>query len=115
MLKLQHLGAQPDIVNLIDGASPAKWTRFLLGTKRGISLVVVVLLASTLVTVVFWRVLPDTFRVNEQSDYFAAYGPLARNILAGHGFSRGDENPSTVYPPGYPLVLAGIFGASHWL
>jgi len=116
MLKLQQLGAQPDTVNLMGGAPPpANWTRFLVGTKRGISPVVVVLLASTLVTIGFWRVLPDRFRVNEQSDYFAAYEPLARNILAGRGFARGFENPSTAYPPGYPLILAGIFGASHWL
>jgi len=115
MLKLQQLGAQSDTVDLIGSVPPANWTRFLVGTRRGISPVVVVLLASTLVTVVFWRVLPGRFRVNEQSDYFAAYEPLARNILAGHSFSRGDEDPSTVYPPGYPLILAGIFGASHWL
>jgi 4-amino-4-deoxy-L-arabinose transferase-like glycosyltransferase len=115
MLRLQHLGAQTDTANLIGTGSTANWTRFLIGTRRGVSPVVVVLLASTLVTLVFWRVLPDRFRLNEQSDYFGSYEPVARNILAGRGFSRGDENLSTAYPPGYPLILAGIFGVSNWV
>lgn len=76
---------------------------------------VVVLLASALVTVVFWKVLPERFRLNEQSDYFASYEPVARNILVGRGFSRRDDSLSTEYPPGYPLILAGIFGISHWV
>jgi 4-amino-4-deoxy-L-arabinose transferase-like glycosyltransferase len=100
---------------LIGAASPANWTRFLVESKRGVSPVVVVLIASTLVTLVFWRVLPGGFRLNEQSDYFAWYEPAARNLLAGRGFTVGDGTLVTAYPPGYPLILAGIFGVSHWL
>ncbi len=68
-----------------------------------------------LVTVSFWKVLPSSFRLNEGSDYVFSYEPAARNLLAGHGFSLEDENPVTVYPPGYPLILAGIFRASQLL
>ena len=76
---------------------------------------ILVLLASALVTVVFWKVLPDRFRLNEQSDYFASYEPVARNLLAGRGLSRSDQRLATEYPPGYPLILAGIFGLSNRL
>lgn len=76
---------------------------------------VLVLIASALVTLVFWQVLPENFRLNEQSDYFASYEPVARNFLAGRGFARSDQSLSTEYPPGYPLILAGIFGVSNWL
>jgi 4-amino-4-deoxy-L-arabinose transferase-like glycosyltransferase len=67
------------------------------------------------VTVSFWKVLPSSFRSNEGSDYLIAYEPTARNVLAGRGFSRVEENPITALTPGYPLILAGIFGTSHWL
>lgn len=79
------------------------------------SLFALVFIASSLTTLIFWKVLPGRFRIIEQSDYFAAYEPVARSILAGRGFARGEENPSTAYPPGYPLILAGIFGVSRWL
>jgi len=74
-----------------------------------------ILLASVFVTLVFWRVLPSSFRMNEQSDYPGFYKPVAESILAGRGFARGDENPATAYPPGYSLVLAGTFKLSNWL
>jgi len=112
---LHELSTQTDRPTMIDAATQAPWTRFLAGSKRHISPVLIVLLASSLVTILFWRVLPSGFRMNEQSDYFASYEPAARNILAGRGFSLADQNPVTAYPPGYPLVLAGIFATSHWL
>jgi 4-amino-4-deoxy-L-arabinose transferase-like glycosyltransferase len=115
MLKLQHLEAETDTASLIGGAPPGNWTRFLVGTRRGISPVVIIFLASALVTIVFWRVIPERFRLNEQSDYFASYEPAARNIMAGHGLSLGGQAPITAFPPGYPLILAGIFSTSRWL
>jgi 4-amino-4-deoxy-L-arabinose transferase-like glycosyltransferase len=41
------------------------------------------------------------------------YEPVARNILAGHGVITSNGTPALRYPPGYPLLLAGIFGLSH--
>src|SRR5215831_16373312 len=75
----------------------------------------VVFVTSILVTFVFWMILPDTFRINESSDYISFYEPVGRNILAGRGFTRADGSPALVYPPGYPLLLAGLFGFSHLL
>jgi len=71
--------------------------------------------ASILITVTFWKILPGGFRANEASDYFAFYEPQARNLLAGRGFAHTDGSPATEYPPGHPLILAGILGMSHWL
>ena len=72
-----------------------------------------VFVTSILVTSLFWRILPDTFRINENSDYIGFYEPVGRNILEGRGFTCVDGTPAIAYPPGYPLLLAGIFGFSH--
>lgn len=72
-------------------------------------LVPAIMLLSVLVTLAFWRFLPNDFRANEQSDYHEFYKPVAESILAGQGFSTTVENPATKYPPGYPLLLAGLF------
>ncbi len=79
------------------------------------TLLVSVLIASGLMTFIFGKLLPARFSANETSDYSSAYEPTARSLLAGRGISRTDENPMTAYPPGYPLLLAGIFEVSHWL
>lgn len=39
------------------------------------------------------------------------YDPLARSLLAGHGFSRG-AGPECLHVPGYPAVLAGAYLAA---
>jgi hypothetical protein len=74
----------------------------------------VVFVNSTLVVLLFWITLPTTFQ-STNSDYIFLYEPLARNILEGRGFMRLDGEPVIACPPGYPLVLAGIFGFSHFL
>lgn len=68
---------------------------------------------SILVTIVFWTMLPATFRKNENSDFITFYEPVARNILAGRGFTLLDGTPAIRYPPGFPLALAGIFALAH--
>jgi 4-amino-4-deoxy-L-arabinose transferase-like glycosyltransferase len=115
MVKAKDLASQADSFSLPARSSRSDWIRFLTAPRQIVSQVVLVLLASSLITVIFWQVLPDRFRANEQSDYFAAYEPLARNILAGNGLSFPGESLWTVYPPGYPILLAGIFGLSHQL
>jgi hypothetical protein len=73
-----------------------------------------VVVASILVTLVFWTILPARFQINEYSpDYRRFYEPVARSILAGHGFITANGTPAISYSPGYPLVLAGIFGLSR--
>lgn len=70
---------------------------------------------SILVTVLFWTILPATVQINESGDFSTFYEPVARNILAGRGFTLPDGTPAIRYPPGYPLLLAAIFWFSHFL
>lgn len=74
-----------------------------------------ILAASMLATVAFWKVLPHSFRLNEGSDYVNAYEPIARNVIAGYGFTIEPGTPATGYSPGYPLILVSIFSASKRL
>jgi hypothetical protein len=73
--------------------------------------VVLVFLASILSTFCFWAILPPQLGINENSDYTSFYEPVARNILAGHGLVTSHGIPAVRYPPGYPILLAGIFGS----
>jgi 4-amino-4-deoxy-L-arabinose transferase-like glycosyltransferase len=49
---------------------------------------------------------------NQNSDYDAFYGPVAAHILAGQGITDNSGRLSTLYPPGFPALLAGIFWLS---
>ena len=71
-----------------------------------------VFVASILATLVFWTILPARFLINESTDYKTFYEPVARNILAGHGFVLENGDPAIRYPAGYPVLLAGVFGLS---
>jgi len=70
---------------------------------------------SIVITLLFWMILPTNFRINESTDYTGFYEPLARSVLEGRAFTHMDGTPATRYPPGYPLLLAGVFGLSHLL
>ncbi len=84
---------------------------FLARWRRWIPLAVFA--AAAVTTLTFWKILPDKFRLNEQSDYPGYYEPLARSLIQGHGLNVNGE-PATAYPPVYSLVLAGVFQLSHW-
>jgi hypothetical protein len=73
----------------------------------------VVGIAAILVTVIFWSVLPNHWALPESTDYFTFYEPVARNIVAGRGLVDVSGRPAMTYPPGYPLVLAGVFALSQ--
>jgi 4-amino-4-deoxy-L-arabinose transferase-like glycosyltransferase len=81
--------------------------------KFRLSLLVFVL--SAIVTVAFWGVLPQSWRVNESSDFTYFYEPVARQILAGRGLTLPSGELALRYPPGYPLSLAVVFGISNIL
>jgi 4-amino-4-deoxy-L-arabinose transferase-like glycosyltransferase len=72
-------------------------------------------LASMAVTAALLLALPRGYHVNESSDYLAFYEPVARNVLSGDGLVTPDGSPATRYPPGYPLILASLFGLSEVL
>lgn len=65
---------------------------------------------AVLLTLLFWVLLPEQLRANTNSDYRNFYEPVARNILAGEGLTTADGRPALRYPPGYPLLLAAVFG-----
>src|SRR5215468_6147122 len=70
---------------------------------------------SILMTVLAWRVMPFRSTAQANSDYIGFYEPVARNVLAGRGLVRHDGYPAVRYPPGFPIALAGIYGAAEWL
>jgi hypothetical protein len=45
---------------------------------------------------------------NESVDFRTFYDPAARSLLAGDGYPLGGDT-SLSYPPGFPLVLAGVY------
>ncbi len=75
---------------------------------------IAVCVASIAVTTLFWTVLPARYRIDEGTDYNAFYRPVAQNIRGGHGVLLQGE-PATAFPPGYSLVLAGVFTVCDWL
>src|SRR5215472_749217 len=56
----------------------------------------------------FLVVLPDRWAQNESTDYARFYRPVAENLMAGKGLVTPDGSFAVRYPPGYPLLLAGI-------
>jgi 4-amino-4-deoxy-L-arabinose transferase-like glycosyltransferase len=40
------------------------------------------------------------------------YSQIARSIVAGHGFAWGEGRPTSIRPPLYPAMLAGIWSVS---
>jgi 4-amino-4-deoxy-L-arabinose transferase-like glycosyltransferase len=72
-----------------------------------------VVLASLVAQAVFLAALPSRWAENENYDYRAIYAPAARSVLNGTGLVGPDGRFLVHYPPGYPLVLAGVFGLAR--
>lgn len=53
---------------------------------------------------------PAAARQNLSTDYVQFYEPVGRNVWMGNGLSTLDGSFSALYPPGYPLCLAALFG-----
>jgi len=60
------------------------------------------------VHLVFLGLLPNRWNQNESTDYIKFYEPVARNLVQGQGLVTLDGTPAVRYPPGYPLILAGL-------
>src|SRR5262249_7805095 len=60
----------------------------------------------------FLFILPRQWAQNENTDYSLIYEPVARNIAQGKGCINSDGSFATRYPPGYSLILAGLFTAA---
>ena len=58
---------------------------------------------------------PSASGVNENSDYVAFYEPVAESILDGRGLTLPDGSLALRYPPGFPVLLAGLFASGGLL
>lgn len=76
--------------------------------RREFLLVVLMFIATVVVSAAFWAVLPAEYRENQSTDYLNAYEPVARSIAAGNGITL-DGEIATRYPPGFSILLAGVF------
>ena len=87
-------------------------TRDLPAAGNSARLLILLFLLSLLIQSVFLIFLPDRWRPHEGGDYLASYEPVAENILQGKGIVDAQGRIATLYPPGYPLILAMIFVAA---
>ena len=77
--------------------------------------VVVLSLLTMLVLAAFWTLLPNRWQENQNFDFTCCYEPVARNFLAGRGFLQDNGRFGSGYPPGFSLLLAGVFSAGEWI
>ncbi len=76
--------------------------------RRNALCAVVIVVFSVLIQLAFLGVLPASARAVVSADYNQYYAPVAESITAGNGITwRG--RLAVRYPPGYPVILAGIF------
>lgn len=68
--------------------------------------------ASALLVGLFLWAFPARTRVDLGSDYVSFYEPVASRILEGHGLTVPDGGLATRYPPGFPLLLAGLLAVA---
>jgi 4-amino-4-deoxy-L-arabinose transferase-like glycosyltransferase len=63
----------------------------------------------------FLLILPRSLRSNDSTDYVKYYGPVAENMLSGKGMVDTTGTLGTLYPPGFPMILAAEYYAADWL
>ena len=56
--------------------------------------------------------LPNSVKVNSSQDFRNFYAPVARNLLHGAGLTDDAQRPALLYPPGMPVLYAGVFALS---
>src|SRR5207249_948831 len=83
------------------------------GRYRALPLAVFV--ASVAIASIFQAALPASEDEEIGSDYTTFYEPVGRSVLEGYGLVRNDGALALRYPPGYPLVIAALFGTAHLL
>jgi hypothetical protein len=71
-----------------------------------------VFLFAVAIQVIFLSLLPKSARVNESTDYVKYYSPVAQNFLGGRGLVLDSGEFGTLYPAGFPILLAGTYYAA---
>ena len=61
----------------------------------------------------FWLALPENLQANQSSDFQSFYEPVARNLLLKKGLYLPNQSLAIRYPPGYPVLLAGVFSIAQ--
>lgn len=79
--------------------------------QRELLIVTGLFLAAMLLAFAFWSALPGEYGENQSTDYDHSYEPVARAIAAGQGITINGEL-ATRYPPGFSILLAGVFRLS---
>jgi hypothetical protein len=76
----------------------------------------VVFLSAAAVIGVFWLFVPGewTVEANAFRDYYGYFAPVAKNLAAGKGLLTNEGTVATLYPPGYPLMLAALIVLAGW-
>ncbi|HEV1995129.1 MAG TPA: glycosyltransferase family 39 protein [Candidatus Acidoferrum sp.] len=80
--------------------------------KQQALLLVLFFAGSVVLQVLMFQFLPAPRERNRNGDYFGYYEPVALNLLAGKGLVEDDGRAATRYPPGFPLLLTGIFSVA---
>jgi len=78
-----------------------------------VSIFVVSLFFSLIFLVCFKNIGPEEHNI-PNTDYLACYGPFAESILQGQ-FVYINKYQQICSPPGYPIILAGVFSLSRLL
>lgn len=81
--------------------------------NRDIYVSILIVIFSIFLTLLFWTVLPKSFRVNESSDYISYYEPVARNFLSSGRLLLNGEFP-VFYPPGFPIIISFLLGIAKF-
>jgi 4-amino-4-deoxy-L-arabinose transferase-like glycosyltransferase len=74
----------------------------------------VVFFATVAEVLLFWVVVPGGWTAEESPDYLSYYLPVAQNLRDGRGLVTFEGEPAVRYPPGFPLLLGGLFRAARW-
>jgi hypothetical protein len=72
-----------------------------------------IFVASTLLIAAMWCLPIGRWSTTDASDYRRFYAPVARNILEGRGLVTSRGAAAIEYPPGFPAVLAILFGLAR--
>jgi hypothetical protein len=78
-------------------------------------LIAAIALFGVLAHLAFLVALPARWRVNQSTNYYKFYEPVARNILLGNGLVAPDGSPALEFAPGFSFLLAGAFEAADLL
>lgn len=66
-------------------------------------------------TGLFHELFPAWLNWPRGPDYSTFYEPVGRSLALGDGYRLPNGSPALEYPPGFPVLLAGVFTVSAWL